>query len=1062
MYSENKPIDMLVSELQERAKELNCLYRIEEALSSADKNFDDAFIEIINSIPPGWQYPDICEAKITFRGKIYKTKKFVNTPWFISASITIRENEVGQITVAYLEEIPNAEENPFLPEEEKLLRTIADRLSHFILHHDLKIVFKDLKTVREDGGENRARGEWRIVLDMIRKTDPNLFMSILRKLLHQLCWKGIEEADILLKHSSIAIHQSEEEIIIDENKPLKKKIINNYDEYIDAILKLSDKYLKDDDILLKVQKWIQDDKSSALVKAVEARETSLSGIADAIRKYYHLAPEKFELSASMIKGLRVSLLRRLFTENLDFIRIAKDYVKLTDFYKLIDKMIYMPNSHGKLGGKSSGIFLASNILEKNITELDLFKNIKIPKTWYMASDCVLAFMQYNNLDEVLEQKYKEIDELRLEYPHIVQLFKNSQFPPDIQKGLSVALDDFSDRPLVVRSSSLLEDQMGASFSGKYKSLFLANQGSKQERLAALEDAIAEVYASTFSPDPIEYRAERGLLDFHEEMGVMIQEVVGNKIGKYYMPTYAGVAFSNNEFKWSPRIKSKDGLVRIVPGLGTRAVDRIADDYPILIAPGQPNLRVNASLGEALKYAPKKMDVINLETNEFETISVDDMIREYGDQCPGLNHVVSIYEGGMLRQPMGINLDYETSDFVVTFEGLISNTRFIKRIREILNVLQESLKSPVDIEFASDGRDFYLLQCRPQSFSVQHSGDPIPKDVPKERIIFSANKYISNGKVPELSHIVYVDPIKYGELPDKQSLRQVGRAVSKLNKVLPKRKFVLMGPGRWGSRGDMKLGVNVTYSDINNTALLIEIAKKKGNYIPDLSFGTHFFQDLVEANIRYLPLYPDNEGIIFNERFFKVTKNILADLAPEFEALSDVIKVIDVEEASKGMILKVLVNADLDEALAILKSTGGDNNMNETPHEYAEAPIDDQWKWRFNMAEKIVHKMDAEKYGVKAVYIFGSTKNAIAGPASDIDLLIHISENEQMKKELDIWFSGWSCCLSEMNYLRTGYRTDGLLDIHYITDEDIANKTSYAIKIGAVTDAAKPLFKLTTS
>ena len=92
---------------------------------------------------------------------------------------------------------------------------------------------------------------------------------------------------------------------------------------------------------------------------------------------------------------------------------------------------------------------------------------------------------------------------------------------------------FGETPLVVRSSSLLEDQFGAAFSGKYKSLFLANQGQKAERLAALLDAISEVYASTFGPDPIEYRAERNLLDFHEEMGIMIQEVVGTRVGKYY-------------------------------------------------------------------------------------------------------------------------------------------------------------------------------------------------------------------------------------------------------------------------------------------------------------------------------------------------------------------------------------------------------------------------------------------------------------------------------------------------------------------------------------------------
>ncbi len=118
------------------------------------------------------------------------------------------------------------------------------------------------------------------------------------------------------------------------------------------------------------------------------------------------------------------------------------------------------------------------------------------------------------------------------------------------------ISDFKDNPIIVRSSSLLEDNFGYAFSGKYKSLFVPNLGTEEERLHALMDAIAEVYASTFSPDPIEYRRERGLLDFNEEMGILIQEVVGTRVGPYFLPTYAGVAFSRNEFRWSPRIQQR--------------------------------------------------------------------------------------------------------------------------------------------------------------------------------------------------------------------------------------------------------------------------------------------------------------------------------------------------------------------------------------------------------------------------------------------------------------------------------------------------------------------------
>jgi len=266
----------------------------------------------------------------------------------------------------------------------------------------------------------------------------------------------------------------------------------------------------------------------------------------------------------------------------------------------------------------------------------------------------------------------------------------------------------------------------------------------------------------------------------------------------------------------------------------------------------------------------------------------------------------------------------------------------------------------------------------------------------------------------------------------------------------------MGPGRWGSRGDIKLGVNVTYSDINNTAVLIEIARKKGNYLPDLSFGTHFFQDLVEASIRYLPLYPDDEGIIFNERFLKKSHNILPDILPDYSFLYDTVHVIDVPKSTDGMILKIFMNADLDEALGMLSIPRSVGEVSEEKEAYVEQQSEEYWRWRLYMAERVAANLDPSKFSVRAMYVFGSAKNAMAGPGSDIDLLVHFSGSEEQKRELLAWLHGWSYCLSELNFLRTGYKTDGLLDIHIVTDEDIARKSSYAVKIGAVTDAARPL------
>lgn len=475
----------------------------------------------------------------------------------------------------------------------------------------------------------------------------------------------------------------------------------------------------------------------------------------------------------------------------------------------------------------------------------------------------------------------------------------------------------------------------------------------------------------------------------------------------------------------------------------------------MASPGNPGIRVNATTQETLKYSPKHIDVINLETNTFDTISINSLLKECKDDYPLFGQLFSVHENSFLYEKSSFSTDFESDDIIATFNGLIKDTPFLKRIKKILDVLRDKLDTPVDIEFAVKDDDIYLLQCRPQSFSGLDEALPIPQDIPEKTTIFTAHKYISNGRIPDISHIVYVDPEKYGEISRIEDMRRVGSCVSKLNRYLPKKKFILLGPGRWGSKGDIKLGVSVTYSDINNTALLIEIAKEKGNYIPDLSFGTHFFQDLVEAQIRYIPLYPDEQENIFNTKFFRFSCNILTEILPEFADLADCVKVIDIPTESAGKVLKVVMNADLVEAIGYIGTPGKENDKTYTA-EMTESSDENYWFWRMQICNFLASSVDTRKFGVENMYVFGSVKNANAGPASDIDLLIHFRGDEKQRLGLTAWLEGWSLCLDHFNFLKTGYRTGGLLDFHIITDDDIINKTSYAIKIDAVTDAAKKL------
>lgn len=1049
---DQKPINELLNDLKERAKELTCLYKVQELLNDHNKSTDEILQGIIEAIPPGWQFPEICQAKIEIKDSEYKTDNFKESEWVLCSGITVQNEIIGAICVYYTEKRPDFFEGPFLKEERKLIDTIAEQLGFYFLHQQLKSVFEKKEHIPENN-----MPAWWTILEMLKNTDPELLIRISRKMINYLGWSGIREVEKLFDHFN-PVNSEESGVFGEANRPYRVQKSGNLLDISFEVFRVAQKHLNEKEVLNNIHNWIQEDKSGFLVDVLENTGSSLSDISNAIERFHHLLPQGLKLSEPRKKSLRVALIRRLLGDQTEYVNVAKRFIEINDFNELFNRIILLSGSHGKLGGKGAGLFLSKYILKRSSDKLPQLKNVKVPKTWYLNSDGLLNFIKFNNLEDIVEQKYKDIDQIRKEYPYISHVFKNSNFSPEVINGLSRALDSFGNVPLIIRSSSLLEDRFNMVFAGKYKSLFIANRGTKSERLKELMDAIAEVYASTFGPDPIEYRKERNLLDYHEEMGILIQEVVGQKVGDYFLPSFSGVAFSHNDYRWSGRIKKEDGLVRMVPGLGTRAVDRLSDDYPILISPGQPGLRVNVTIDEVIRYSPKKIDVINLKTRTFESVDIHTLIKECGNEYPELNRIISEVSEDYIRPVKKFGVDYNKGNYVVTFDGLISNTGFIEQIHTVLKVLEREMGNPVDIEFAHDGKNFYLLQCRPLSYVRLNKPANIPYGVDNENVVFSADKFISDGTVTNISHIVYIDPKKYGELSDYNDLISVGRAVGKLNKILPKRQFILMGPGRWGSRGDIKLGVSVTYSEISNTAMLIEIARRQKDYVPELSFGTHFFQDLVESKIFYLPLYPDDAGVIFNESFFMRSKNFLADILPDFAEYSDVIRVIDVPATTKGKVLNVYMNSVEEKAMAILAGSTKitDFKLNTEKIVGPETDNDVHWKWRLDFAEKIAADIDPDRFGVKAFYVFGSTKNATARSGSDIDLIIHFTGDENQHKELKTWLEGWSLCLDHLNFLRTGFKSDGLLDVHIVTDEDIKNRDSYAMKIGAVTDAARPL------
>ncbi|MDG6221392.1 MAG: PEP/pyruvate-binding domain-containing protein, partial [Candidatus Thermoplasmatota archaeon] len=326
---------------------------------------------------------------------------------------------------------------------------------------------------------------------------------------------------------------------------------------------------------------------------------------------------------------------------------------------------------------------------------------------------------------------------------------------------------------------------------------------------------------------------------------------------------------------------------------------------------------NTLADEIVRYSQKKMDVINIEHNSMETVEVGGVLRDYWDQYPLIEQIVSVYKNGTLSMPTGILDDPETSEFATTFQGLFQKGKFLVQIKKVLAALKDAMGTPVDVEFAHDGKNLFILQCRPQSQAPESRAVAVPKKIPVDRKILSASKHVTTSYTPGIEYLVCVDPDGYASLETREDMFRVAAVIRELNSLLPKRKFVLIGPGRWGSRGDIKLGVPVVYGDISNTALLIEVAKERGGYMPDLSFGTHFFQDLVEADIHYLPLYLDQKGFFLNTEMIEKAPNKLSAFLAKHKDMEKVVKLISIKDISGGGVATVVMDGDANRALAYI-------------------------------------------------------------------------------------------------------------------------------------------------
>lgn len=603
------------------------------------------------------------------------------------------------------------------------------------------------------------------------------------------------------------------------------------------------------------------------------------------------------------KDMVEQLSRLMLSRKKRELALIREYMSLEDLLEIKERLL----GTGFIGGKSLGMLLSRKILMKD-NSFNWGEVLEHHDSFYIGSDVFYSYIVQNGWWKVF-MAHKTRSGY---FPKAVELKEkmlNGVFPEEIKEKLHFMLEYFGQSPIIVRSSSILEDSLGSAFAGKYESYFLVNQGTPGKRYQAFEDAVKRIFASTMNEDALAYRLQKGLDQTDELMALLVQRVSGTYHRNYFFPELAGVGLSLNPFVWKKDMDPRAGMLRLVFGLGTRAVDRVENDYPRIVSISDPLVKPLSEMKDIKKFSQHFVDLLNMEENQLQTVTL-----------PELNEKDLNVEFELLatRDTEALGRDYEgfsgpaTDSWVLTFDNFLSTTTFTKVMERMLKTLEERHKNPVDIEFTvnfnrTGDLQVNLLQCRP--FHTLGKGPVIqkPEQIPEEKIIIKTESNFMGGNVSSnIACVMFIDPGGYAELSlsDKYS---VARLIGKLNRTIvdqEKMPTLLMGPGRWGTRTPA-MGVPVTFSEINHIVAMAEISYQDGNLIPDLSFGTHFFHDLVETEIFYFAVYPENPDVIFNLEWLRDLPNILGDVSPDDVRFQDVVKVADLRDKGLALLSNVV-------------------------------------------------------------------------------------------------------------------------------------------------------------
>ncbi|HOK07415.1 MAG TPA: PEP/pyruvate-binding domain-containing protein [Syntrophales bacterium] len=602
-----------------------------------------------------------------------------------------------------------------------------------------------------------------------------------------------------------------------------------------------------------------------------------------------LLPDDSPEGEARKKEMVDTLSRILIGREKRMLALARDYFNLEDLLEIKDRLI----GTGFIGGKSVGMLLARNILRQD-KSWDWAGKLEHHDSYYIGSDVFYAYIVENGWWRLL-MTHKTRDGYFEAAAELREKMLVGTFPEEIKEQFLLMLEYFGQSPIIVRSSSLLEDAFGNAFAGKYASFFCANQGSPQERYEVFADYVRRVFASTMNEDALTYRLERGLDRQDEQMALLVQRVSGSYRGRYFFPDIAGVGLSYNTFVWNPELDPRAGMLRLVYGLGTRAVNRVENDYPRIVALDAPLVKPHSGLEDARRYSQHEVDCLDLGENRFQSLPLGQLAAEGAAANLELFAVPDLEARERMRA-RGRDGD---NHWILTFDEFLSRTDFPRAMSAMLKALEAVYDYPVDIEFTgnfnSDGcLQINLLQCRPFQTKGKTAQVAVPARVPGEDLLLSQEGNFMGGSVSlPISRVIYVDPRGYASLTLSEKY-DVARVIGRLNRMIAGREAqptLLLGPGRWGTTTPA-MGVPVTFAEISRVAVIGEIAYRDGSLIPDLSFGSHFFQDLVEMDIFYLAVYPEREGVVFNASWLKRHPNLLKDLSPRDVQYEGVVGVYD--------------------------------------------------------------------------------------------------------------------------------------------------------------------------